>query len=52
MNCIDVGTRLDKLKTQYVGPVWLDGYPWMRMDVDEAVEKGYIKPSSDMRMEP
>ena len=32
--------------------VWQEGYPWMRMDVDEAVDNVYIKPTSEFRMNP
>ena len=54
VNSADVGTRPDKLKIQDVGPgsVWQEGYPWMRMDVEEAIEGGYIKPASSLRMTP
>ena len=51
-NCSDVGTRPGKVSLQEVGPgsVWQEGHPWMRLDVDEAVEQGYIKPASKLRM--
>ena len=54
VNSADVGTRAEKLKIQDVGPgsVWQEGYPWMRMDVDEAVENRFIKPASNLRMNP
>ena len=40
VNSADVGTRPYKLKIQDVGPgsVWQEGYPWMKMDVEEAIE--------------
>ena len=42
VNSADLGTRSDKLKILNVGPgsVWQEGYPWMKMDIDEAVENG------------
>ena len=54
VNSADVGTRPDKLKIQDVGPgsVWQEGYPWMRMDVEEAVEYRLIKPAYNLRMNP
>ena len=50
----DVGTRLEKLKIQDVGPgsVWQEGYPCMKRDIDEGVENGYIKPASELRINP
>ena len=52
VNCADVGTRPGKVSLQEVGPgsVWQEGHPWMRLDVEEAVEQGYIKPASELRM--
>ena len=49
-----MGTRPDKLKIQDVGPgsVWQEGYPCMKRDIDEGVENGYIKPASELRMNP
>ena len=40
VNSADGGTRPDKLKIQDMGPgsVWQEGYPWMRMDMEEAVK--------------
>jgi hypothetical protein len=54
VNSADVGTKPDKLKIQDMGPgsVWQEGYPWMRMDVDEAVENGFMNPASHLRMNP
>jgi hypothetical protein len=54
VNSANVGTRPDKLKIQDMGPgsVWQEGYPWMRTDVEEAVENVFIKPASQLRMNP
>jgi hypothetical protein len=53
VNSADMGTRPDKLKIQDVGPgsLWQEGYPWMRMDMDEAVEihKASIPPEEEPR---
>ena len=52
VNCADVGTRPDKIGVKDVGPgsIWQEGYDWMKMDTEEAVEQGYIKPASELRM--
>ena len=54
VNPADVGTRPEKVSVSDVGPgsVWQEGYPWMRMETKEAVELGFIKPASELRMSP
>ena len=51
-NPSDVGTRPDKVKVSDVGPGsrWEEGDPWMRLDIEEALEMGTIKPALDLRI--
>ena len=52
VNSADGGTRPDKLKIHDVWPgsVWQEGYPWMKIYINEAVENGYIKPASELSL--
>ena len=53
-NCADVGTRPEKISIEDVGPgtVWQEGHSWMKLDLEEAVNQGFIKPACDLRMSP
>ena len=48
----DVGTRPGKVDVEDVGPnsPWFNGLPWMRMDIDKAVELGILTPASKLRL--
>ena len=51
-NPSDLGTRPDLVTENDVGPNsrWEVGLPWMRCDIDEALEKGILTPISDLRL--
>ena len=51
-NCADIGTRPSKVDIQDVmpGSVWQVGHYWIKMDIEDATEQGYIKPASELRM--
>ena len=51
-NPSDIGTRPEKVTLADVGPgsVWEDGVEWMTMDMDTAMEQGFIKPASSLRI--
>ena len=50
-NVADLGTRPERVKITDVGPdsVWECGKPWMHWEVSKAVEKGILKPISEVR---
>ena len=51
-NPADCGTRPAKVKLSDIGPDsrWENGDPWMKMDIEDAVSKGFIKPASELRV--
>jgi len=53
-NAADVGTRPDNISPRDVMPdsVFHQGYEWMRMDVSDAEEAGYITQASKLRLKP
>ena len=53
-NPSDVGTRADKVDDNSVGPgsVWETGTDWMTGTIEEASDKGLIKPAAALRMTP
>ena len=52
VNPSDCGTRPDKVKLSDLGPdsKWECGERWMNLDITDAVNQGFIKPASDIRM--
>ena len=53
-NVADVGTRADKVTIGDVGPDsrYENGDEWMRMEMEEAVTKGFIRPALEMMTVP
>ena len=51
-NPADLGTRPDLVTEEDVGPNsrWEVGLPWMRCDIDEALEKGILTPIANLRL--
>ena len=51
-NPADFGTRPAKVKLSDIGhdSRWENGDPWMKMDIEDAVSKGFIKPASELRV--
>ena len=51
-NPADIGTRPHLVKMTDVGPnsVWEKGLPWMRGEIDDAVEQGILTPASALRL--
>ena len=51
-NPADLGTRPDQVKLSDVGPnsVWEKGLPWMKEEIDDAVEKGILMPAKSLRL--
>ena len=54
VNAADIGTRPEKISPKDVmpGSVFHQGYPWMRMDISEAEEAGYITHVSKLKLKP
>ena len=54
VNAADIGTRPEKISPKDVmpGSVFHQGYPWMRMDISEAEEDGYITHVSKLKLKP
>jgi hypothetical protein len=52
VNCADIGTRPEKVGVCDVGPgsVWEEGHDWMKLELQEAIDQGFIKPAKDLRM--
>lgn len=50
-NPADCGTRVDKVKLTDVGPDsrWENGDPWMTLEIQEAVNRGVLKPETSLR---
>ena len=50
-NVADVGTRADKVCIEDVGPNsrYENGDPWMRLELDQAVQQGFLKPALDLK---
>ena len=50
-NVADVGTRADKVSIEDVGPNsrYENGDPWMRLELDQAVQQGFLKPALDLK---
>ena len=50
-NVADVGTRAEKVSIEDVGPNsrYENGDPWMRLELDQAVQEGYLKPAQDLK---
>ena len=48
----DLGTRPDKVTAEDVSPesLWFNGLPWMKLDVDQAVELEILTPVSKLRL--
>jgi hypothetical protein len=53
-NVADVGTRAEKVCIEDVGPDsrYENGDPWMKMELEEAIEKGFIRPAADLKPVP
>ena len=53
-NVADVGTRAEKVTIEDVGPDsrYELGDPWMRLEIDEAVEQGFLRPASTLKPVP
>ena len=51
-NPSDVGTRSEKVTLGDVGPAsrWENGDPWMRREIEQAVNDNILKPVSDLRI--
>ena len=51
-NPSDIGTRPDKVTVDDVGPGsrWEEGDPWMRLEIEEAIEMGTIRPALELRV--
>lgn len=49
-NCSDLGTRPDHVTAEKLsaGSEWLCGKPWMKGTIEEAVEKGILRSTSDI----
>jgi hypothetical protein len=52
-NPSDVGTRPEKVTLEDVGPGsrWEEGDPWMRLEIEEVLQMGIIKPASELRIQ-
>ena len=50
-NVADVGTRADKVIIDDIGPDsrYENGDPWMRLDLDQAIQQGFIKPALELK---
>ena len=50
-NVADVGTRADKVSIEDIGPEsrFENGDPWMKLDISEAVEKGFLRRALDLK---
>ena len=48
----DLGTRPEKVRVEDVSPdsPWFNGLPWMRMDIDRAVELEILTPVTKLRL--
>ena len=53
-NVADVGTRADRVSIEDVGPNsrYENGDPWMRLELDQAVQQGFLKPALDLKPVP
>ena len=53
LNVSDTGTRPDLLKPEDIvpGSNWMSGLPWMKLNVEAAVETGIIKHIEDIKMD-
>ena len=51
-NPADCGTRPSKVTVEDVGPEsrWECGDSWMKLELDEAVKEGYIRPATELRL--
>ena len=51
-NPADCGTRVDKVKLTDVGPdsKWENGDPWMTLEIQEAVNRGVLRPATSLRV--
>ena len=51
-NCLDVGTRMDKVSSETVKSYseWLVGKPWMRLSLKEATNQKFIKPIENLKL--
>ena len=51
-NCLDIGTRTDKVSSNDVKPNsdWLMGKPWMRLSLEEAANQKFIRPIEDLKL--
>ena len=51
-NPADVGTRPHAVKISDVGPnsIWERGLPWMKGEIDDAIEQGILTPSNKLRL--
>ena len=54
VNTADIGTRQDKISIKDVMPdsVFQTGYDWMRMNLSDAEEQGYITKAGNLRLKP
>ena len=52
-NPSDLGTRPQTVQLSDVGPnsPWEKGLPWMREEIDDAVEKGILVPAKNLRLD-
>ena len=51
-NPADIGTRPSEVKDEDIGPNgrWEKGLPWMRREIDDAIEQGILTPAVNLRM--
>ena len=51
-NPADIGTRPAEVSDEDIGPngKWEKGLPWMREELDDAIEQGILTPAVDLRM--
>ena len=49
----DTGTRLDLIKPEDIvpGSPWMVGQPWMKLQLDEAIQTGIIKNTDSIKMD-
>ena len=51
-NVADVGTRAEKVSIDDIGPNsrYENGDSWMRLDLEEAVSRGYLRPADSLKI--
>ena len=50
-NAADIGTRPERVSLKDIGPDsrFENGDSWMRLDINEAIQQGYVRPALDMK---